>query len=83
MEECEVKTIDWPDHKAVQVHRDICFDVLVIVLLDKKKPRSWFLVLAKSDVESRLSWLSGNRQDDNRTLTILSTRDCDDVVEEY
>ena len=79
----EVKTIDWPDRKAVQINLDICFDVLIIVLLDKKKARSRFLVLAKSDVESHPSHRSGDRRDNNRTLTISSACDCDDVVDEF
>lgn len=66
----QVKTIDWPERDSVQINQSRDFDFLVIVLLDKAKQRSRFLILDKENIEQYLSKENPCRTDRNRTMNI-------------
>ena len=64
----QVKTIDWPNWRAVQINMSSDFDALVIVLLNRNQNRSRFLIFDKKDIEEHLSEKKLHRA--NRTMTI-------------
>ena len=64
----QIKTIDWPNWRAVQINMSSDFDSLVVVLLNKAEHRSRFLIFDKQDIEEHLSKENPSRQ--NRTMTI-------------
>ena len=66
----QVKTIDWPNRKAVQINMSNDFDSLVIVLLDKGKQKSRFLIFDKQDIERHLSKENPSRKGRERTMNI-------------
>ena len=78
----QVKTIDWPNRGAVQINMSNDFDSLVIVLLDKEKPRSRFLIFDKRDIEGHLSEENQHRTDPNRTMTI-SDQKLDELKDQH
>ena len=69
----QVKTIDWPSKRAVNGNFIEGFDFLVVVLLDRENPRSQFLVLPVTDLNSLISAPSETRKNKARTLTISNT----------
>ena len=77
----EVKTIDWPKYTAVNISPSTvrggcdpesdqteCFDIMVVVLLDKKQPRSRFLILTPKEV--RAHWTEPKKDRRQWTMTI-------------
>lgn len=66
----QVKTIGWPNEKAVNGNLTSGFDYLVIVLLDKDKTHPRYLVFAARDVEQFLSKENPERKTKARTLTV-------------
>lgn len=64
----QIKTIDWPDHLAVNGNLTTGFDFLVVVLLDRKHQRSRFFVFQAQDLEPLISARSEGRV--KRTLTM-------------
>lgn len=79
----QVKTTDWPENGAVNISPSTvmgdqgapcdpaqCFDVMVVVLLCKKEPRSRFLVLTPKDVRDRWTKPKEDRLDKRWTMTI-------------
>lgn len=66
----QVKTIDWPKQLAVNGNFARGFDYLVVVLLDKKKPRSRFFVFFRAELESLISLPNLKRAGGKRTLTM-------------
>lgn len=66
----QVKTIDWPSQRAVNGNLTAGFDFLVVVLLDRKNPRSRFFVFSVSDMNSLISAKNPKRKDGKRTLTM-------------
>ena len=70
----EVKTIDWPRRNAVQVQKQMHFDFLVVVLLNKGCNRSRFLVFRNRDAELHLSPPNSSRP--HRTMSIKATALC-------
>jgi hypothetical protein len=69
----QVKTIDWPTKNAVNGNLTEGFDFLVVVLLDRGKPRSRFFVFSLADIEPLLSTENIARTDGKRTLTMSGT----------
>ena len=79
----QVKTIDWPNRKAVQINMSNDFDSLVIVLLDKGKQKSRFLIFyEKQDIEGHLSEENPSRTDPNRTMYI-SDQKLDELKDQH
>lgn len=66
----QVKTIDWPRHKAVNGDLTSGFDYLVVVLLDRPNPRSRFFVFESQGLESLISPIGKTRINGKRTLTM-------------
>ncbi|MCA7936412.1 hypothetical protein [Burkholderia cepacia] len=66
----QVKTIDWPNQLAVNGNFADGFDYLVVVLLDRKNPRSRFFVFEHGELDALLSTPNGERRDGKRTLTM-------------
>lgn len=66
----QVKTIDWPNQLAVNGTLTQGFDYLVVVLLDRQKPRSRFFVFAAADLPLLLSAPNKARAGGKRTLTM-------------
>lgn len=66
----QVKTIDWPNQLAVNGHFEGGFDYLVVVLLDRGRPRSKFFVFEHSELDSLLSAPNALRVSGARTLTM-------------
>ena len=68
----QVKTIDWPLTYTVNVpEKSLCqFDFMVVVLLQRRKCRSRFLIFTRTDVKSILSMPNPNRADKSRTFNI-------------
>ncbi|MBZ5792698.1 hypothetical protein K8353_21510 [Burkholderia contaminans] len=66
----QVKTIDWPNQLAVNGSFADGFDYLVVVLLDRKNPRSRFFVFEHGELDALLSKPNGERRDGKRTLTM-------------
>ena len=66
----QVKTIDWPKQRAVNGNLTEGFDFLVVVLLDREKPRSRFFVFPVDDLEALLSAPNAKRAGGKRTLTM-------------
>lgn len=69
----QVKTIGWPQEKAVNGNFLSGFDFLVVVLLDRDKTHPRYLVFAAADVEQHLSKENPERKvKGKRTLTVSS-----------
>ena len=68
----QVKTIDWPTRRPVQINPSNGFDFLVVVLLNKANQRSRFLIFDKEDIEPYLSKKNPKRI--NRTMNISNRR---------
>lgn len=66
----QVKTIDWPNQRAVNGNFAGGFDYLVVVLLDRQNPRSRFFVFAHSELDLLLSMPNELRNGKKRTLTM-------------
>lgn len=66
----QVKTIDWPNQLAVNGNFSDGFDYLVVVLLDRVKPRSRFFVFAHGELDALLSAPNELRAGGKRTLTM-------------
>jgi len=66
----QVKTIDWPEQRAVNGNLTEGFDFLVVVLLDRNNPRSRFFILPVNDLEDLLSGKNPSRVGGKRTLTM-------------
>lgn len=66
----QVKTIDWPNQLAVNGNLTEGFDFLVVVLLDRKSPRSRFFVFPVSVLDSLISAPNEDRAGGKRTLTM-------------
>ncbi len=64
----QVKTINWPESKAVNGNF-LNFDFLVVVLLNNQEPRSRFFIFDKKEIEPLLSPLNENRKNKSRTIT--------------
>jgi hypothetical protein len=69
----QVKTIDWPNQKAVNGNLTSGFDYLVVVLIDKANPRSRFFVFDVADMDCLISAPNPNRKDSKRTLTMSNS----------
>ena len=83
LKKVQVKTVSWPEKGAVNISPPTvlggndarcdttqCFDVMVVVLLCKKEPRSRFLVLTPQDVRNRWTRPKKKRKDKKWTMTI-------------
>lgn len=66
----QVKTIDWPNQRAVNGNLTVGFDFLVVVLLDRSNPRSRFFVFQGQDIEPLISAYNEKRAGGKRTLTM-------------
>lgn len=66
----QVKTIDWPKHKAVNGDLTSGFDYLVVVLLNRPNARSRFFVFERQDLEALISPIGKVRTNGKRTLTM-------------
>lgn len=66
----QVKTIDWPKQLAVNGNLTDGFDFLVVVLLDRKNPRSRFFVFPVRDLDALISTPNEDRANGKRTLTM-------------
>jgi hypothetical protein len=66
----QVKTIDWPNQYAVNGNFTDGFDYLVVVLLDRRNPRSRFFVFPHQELDSILSAPNESRTGGKRTLTM-------------
>jgi len=66
----QVKSIDWPNGHAVNGKLTYGFDFLVVVLLDRTKPRSRFFVFPITELDDLLSTPNSERKSKNRTLTM-------------
>lgn len=66
----QVKTIDWPKQQAVNGNFSGGFDYLVVVLLDRKNPRSRFFVFEHAELDALLSASNEKRAGGKRTLTM-------------
>ncbi|MBF8679831.1 hypothetical protein [Pseudomonas fulva] len=75
----QVKTIDWPNQLAVNGNFAGGFDYLVVVLLDRRNPRSRFFVFEHAELDALLSAPNELRAGGKRTLT-MSQRSMDSRV---
>lgn len=66
----QVKTIDWPNQLAVNGNLTEGFDYLVVVLLDRRNPRSRFFVFSCHELDDLISAPNANRSGGKRTLTM-------------
>lgn len=66
----QVKTIDWPTQLAVNGKFTKGFDYLVVVLLDREKPRSRFFIFEPTELNELISKPNESRVGGNRTLTM-------------
>lgn len=66
----QVKTINWPKQRAINGKLTKEFDFLVVVLLDRAKPRSRFFVFPITELDDLLSTPNSERKSKNRTLTM-------------
>lgn len=66
----QVKTIDWPFQRAINGNLTNGFDFLVVVLLDRRKPRSRFFVFSLANLPPLISAMNEQRSDGMRTLTM-------------
>jgi hypothetical protein len=66
----QVKTIDWPKQYAVNGTLTEGFDYLVVVLLDRKNPRSRFFVFSCQELDLLISAPNEKRAGGKRTLTM-------------
>lgn len=64
----QVKTIDWPNQKSVNVKDDSEYDYLVVVLLNREGESSGIYVFSKEQFEPMLSKRNKNRKDKKRTV---------------
>lgn len=78
----QVKTIDWPNQLAVNGNLTDGFDFLVVVLLDREKPRSRFFVFPVSVLDSLISAPNKERVGGKRTLT-MSKRAMAERLKDY
>ena len=78
----QVKTIDWPNEKAVNGKLTEGFDFLVVVLLDKKMPRSRFFVFNVNGLDSLISKPNDARKNKGRTLT-MSQKSIENDLSQY
>lgn len=70
IERVQVKTIDWPNQRAVNGNLTSGFDYLVVVLLNCKSPRSRFFVLPLDALPGLVSAKNEQRLGGKRTLTM-------------
>jgi hypothetical protein len=66
----QVKTIDWPNQRAVNRKLTEGFDYLVVVLLDRENPRSRFFIFPCEGLDSIISAPNEKRAGGKRTLTM-------------
>ena len=66
----QVKAIDWPKSRPVNVNSALGFDVMVVVLLQRECARSRFLVLTAEEVERHWAIPKPSRRDRQCTMTI-------------
>ena len=78
----QVKTINWPRQHAVNGKLTDRFDFLVVVLLDREKPRSRFFVFPAQILDPLLSTPNEERKSGNRTLT-MSKRAVTGALSQY
>ncbi|MCA6217935.1 hypothetical protein KGA65_15485 [Ideonella sp. B7] len=73
----QVKTIDWPEKNAINGKLDDGFDILIAVLLQRKKPQAKYVIASLNEIKPHLSAVStdestarGQRGGKERTLNL-------------
>lgn len=78
----QVKTIDWPREKrrTVTLSNEMAFDYLIVILLDRTKPHSRYLVLSKSEIDALASKENPDRKGKARSWYIAKDFTATDAI---